>query len=271
MPLLFRQFAFFVYPYLSSFDVCIRTHVHSISVVAGLHAGVFFLSWSRRLMKIILFGATGMIGQGVLRECLLDPGVDVVLSVSRSSLHQQHAKLQELVTPNLADLNAFASQLTGFDACFYSLGASAAGMNEENYRRINYDLPLAVANLLVKLNPQMTFIYVSGRGTDSTEKGRSMWARVKGQTENALLRLPFKAAYMFRIGAVLPLHGIKSKTSLYNLFYAVGTPLMLLIRKFSPQYVQTTEEVGKAMVIAAKRGAPKPVLETSDIFQLLNS
>jgi uncharacterized protein YbjT (DUF2867 family) len=222
-------------------------------------------------MKIILFGTSGMVGQGVLRECLSDPGVELVLSVGRASLPQKHAKLRELITPNLADLSAFESQFNGFDACLFSLGASAAGLNEVDYRRINYDLPLAAANLLLKLNPQMTFIYVSGRGTDSSEKGRIMWARVKGQTENALLRLPFKAAYMFRIGAVLPLHGIRSKTPLYNFFYAVGAPLMKLIREFSVQYVQTTEEVGKAMLITIKRGAPKPILETSDIFELLNS
>lgn len=222
-------------------------------------------------MKIILFGASGMIGQGIVRECLLDLDIELILSVGRAPLPQKHEKLRELIAPNLADLSAFESQLTGSDACFFSLGASAVGLNEENYSRINHDLPLAVATLLVKLNPQMTFIYVSGRGTDSTEKGRIMWARVKGQTENALLRLPFKAAYMFRIGAVLPLHGIKSKTRLYDFLYAVGTPLMKVIRMFSPQYIQTTEEVGKAMLLAAKRGAPKPILETSDIFQLLNS
>src|SRR5882672_2505486 len=216
-------------------------------------------------MKIILFGTSGMIGQGILRECLLDPDVELILSVGRAPLQQKHAKLRELITPNLADLSAFESQLTAFDVCFFSLGASAAGLNEENYRRINYDLPLAVATLLVKLNPQMTFIYASGRGTDSTEKGGSMWARVKGQTENALLRLPFKAVYMFRIGAVLPSHGIKSKTPLYNFFYAIGAPLMFLLRKLSPQNVQTTEEVGRAMLAVAKHGAPKSVLESADI------
>jgi hypothetical protein len=142
-------------------------------------------------------------------------------------------------------------------------------MSEENYRRISYDLTLSVAKLLAGLNPQMTFAYVSGRGTDSTEKGRAMWARVKGATENALLRLPFKAAYMFRIGAVMPLHGIKSKTPLYNFFYAIGSPLMYLLRAISPANVQTTEEVGKAMLIVAKRGAAKPVLESGDIYQLL--
>ena len=221
-------------------------------------------------MKIILFGASGMIGQGVLRECLLDSDVDLVLSVGRAPLLQKHVKLREITTPDLGNLSAFESQLSGFDACFYSLGATAAGSSEENYRRINYEMPLAVASLLAKLNPGMTFIYISGRGTDSTEKGRVMWARVKGATENAILRLPFKAAYMFRIGAVVPLHGIKSKTPLYNFFYAVGTPLMFLLRKLSPQNVQTTEEVGKAMLIAAKRGAPKSVLECADLYKLLH-
>lgn len=220
-------------------------------------------------MKIILFGGSGMIGQGVLRECLLDPEVELVLSVGRAPLSQKHAKFEELVASNLGDLSAFAAQLSGFDVCFFSLGATAAGSNEEEYRRINYDLPLVVATLLAKLNPQMTFVYVSGRGADSTEKGRVMWARVKGATENALLRLPFKAAYMFRLGAVLPLHEIKSKTPLYNFFYAVGTPLLLLLRKLSPKNVQTTEEVGKAMLIVAKRGPSKSILECADIHELL--
>jgi len=220
-------------------------------------------------MKIILFGATGMVGQGVLRECLLHSSVDFVLSVSRNQLPQTNPKLRQLVTPDVADLAPFESQLSGFDACFFCLGVSSAGMSEDKYRRITYDLTLAVAKSLSRLNPQMTFTYISGRGADSTERGRSMWARVKGQTENALLRVPFKAAYMFRIGAVLPLHGIKSKTPLYNFFYAAGMPLMFLLRKLSPQNVQTTEEVGKAMLIVAKRGAPKSVLESADIYNLL--
>jgi len=221
-------------------------------------------------MKIILFGPTGMVGQGVLRECLLDSVVEFVLCITRSPLPRQHAKLQQLVTPDLTDLTAFSSQLSGFDACFFCLGVSSAGMSEENYRRISYDLTLSVAKFLAGLNPPMTFIYVSGRGTDSTEKGRVMWARVKGATENALLRLPFKAACMFRIGAVLPLHGIKSKTPLYNFFYAIGSPLMYLLRLFSPKIVQTTEDIGKAMLVVAKRGAPKPIIECVDIYQLLN-
>ena len=220
-------------------------------------------------MKIVLFGASGMIGQGVLRECLLDPDVDLVLSVGRTPLAQKHEKLKELIAPDLGNLSAFSEQLGGFDACFYSLGATAAGSSEEQYRRINYDIPLHVGNLLVTLNPRMTFIYVSGRGSDSSEKGRVMWARVKGATENALLRLPFRAAYMFRIGAVLPMYGIESKTPLYNLFYTLGKPLLLVLRFVSRKNVQTTEEVGKAMLIAAKRGAPKVILESADIHRLL--
>jgi len=221
-------------------------------------------------MKIILFGATGMIGQGVLRECLADPSVEIVLAVGRSPLPQSHPKLRTLVVSDLYDVAAYENQMAGYDLCFFSLGSSAAGKKESDYRPINFDLPVAVANSLARINPQMTFIYISGAGTDSTEKGRSMWARVKGQTENAILRLPFKAAYMFRIGAVLPMHGIKSKTPLYSFFYAVGTPLMLLLRKFSPANVQTTEEIGKAVLIVARRGAPTAILERSDIYRLLH-
>ena len=228
----------------------------------------FSQGFNSLIMKVILFGATGMIGQGVLRECLLDPEVEVILSIGRAALPQKHAKLQELTLPNPAELAPYESRLKGFEACFYSLGTSAAGANEAYYRQTNYLLPLTAATLLAGLNPNMTFVYVSGRGTDSTERGRSMWARVKGQTENALLRLPFKAAYMFRIGAVLPLHGIKSKTPLYNAFYAVGTPIMRVLRRFFPQQVLTTEQVGRAMIAAARSGAPKPVLESQDIFQL---
>ncbi len=212
-----------------------------------------------------------MIGQGILRECLLDPEVERVLSVGRAPLPQKHAKLEELVTSNLADLSSYQSRFAGFDACFYSLGATAAGSNEENYRRINYDLPVAAAKSLATLNPQMIFVYVSGRGTDSTEKSRTMWARVKGATENALLRLPFKAAYMFRIGAVLPLHGIKSKTPLYNAFYTVGTPLMLVFRKFFPQQILTTEQVGRAMLAVVRSGPSKRILESSDVFELVRT
>jgi len=216
-------------------------------------------------MKVILFGATGMVGQGVLRECLLDPIVQRVLSVGRSATGQQHEKLRELVLPDLSNLSSAASDLSGYDACFFCLGVSSAGMNERDYRRVTYDLTLGAARTLATLNPAMTFIYVSGAGTDSSERGGRMWARVKGETENALLRLPFKSAYMFRPAAIQPLHGITSKTSWYRLLYAMTRPLLPLLRAVVPKYVTTTEQVGRAMIVVAAKGARTPVLENDDI------
>jgi uncharacterized protein YbjT (DUF2867 family) len=218
-------------------------------------------------MKVMLFGASGMVGQGALRECLLDSEVTAVLSIVRSNTGQQHEKLREIVHKDFFDFSSIESELSGFDACFFCLGVSSAGMSEENYRRVTYDITLAAARTLVKLNSNMTFVYVSGAGTDSSEHGRVMWARVKGRTENALLRLPFKAAYMFRPALIVPLHGITSKTKLYRVFYAVLGLLLPLLRAF-PKYVTTTEKLGRAMLIAAKRGAPKPVLESADINTL---
>ena len=206
-----------------------------------------------------------MVGQGVLRECLLDPDVERVLSIGRSAAGQQNPKLRELLHQNLFDFSAVENELSGYDACFFCLGISSAGMSEADYRRVTYDMTMAAAQTLVKLNPGMTFIYVSGTGTDSTESGRSMWARVKGQTENALLRLPFKAAYMFRPGLIAPLHGVRSKTKLYRVLYAAAGPLPGLLHKWLPKYATTTEQVGRAMIKVAKQGWPKPVLETSDI------
>jgi uncharacterized protein YbjT (DUF2867 family) len=219
-------------------------------------------------MNVILFGASGMVGQGVLRECLLDPEVVTVLSIVRKSTGQQHAKLREIVHQDFFDFSSLEPELSGFDACFFCLGVSSVGMSEEDYRRITYDITLAAAKALVKLDPHMTFVYVSGAGTDSSEHGRVMWARVKGQTENALLRLSFKAAYMFRPALIVPLHGIKSKTRLYRVCYAVLTPLLPLLKRLMPRCVTTTEKLGRAMLIVAKQGAPKRVLESSDINKL---
>lgn len=216
-------------------------------------------------MKIILFGATGMVGQGVLRECLLDDGVQSVLAVGRMALEQTHSKLSNLAHANLYDYSAIEKSLSGYDACFFCLGVSASGMSEAQYHRITYDLTLAAAQTLSRLNPQMTFVYVTGMGTDSSEKGRSMWARVKGKTENALLRLPFKAAYMFRPGMIQPLHGIKSKTGLYRAIYAVTGPLLPVIKALAPSSITTTEQVGRAMIKVARDGAPHAVLEAADI------
>ena len=214
---------------------------------------------------MILLGATGMVGQGVLRECLLDPAVEIVLTIGRNATEQQHEKLHEIVPNDLSDLSAIEGKLSGYDACFFCLGVSAVGMNEEAYRRITYDLTTSVARTLAKLNPAMTFIYVSGSGTDSTERSRMMWARVKGNTENALLQMPFKAAYMFRPGYIQPLHGIRTKTKWYAAAYAMMGPLYPVWRLLFPKYVTTTECVGRAMLNVAKRGAPKSVCENQDI------
>ena len=219
-------------------------------------------------MNVLLLGATGMVGQGVLRECLLDATVQRVVTLGRVATGQRHAKLAELVHADLFDLASIESQLTGFDACFFCLGVTSAGMSERDYTQVTYDLTLAVARTLVRLNPQMTFIYVSGMGTDSTEHGRTMWARVKGKTENALLAMPFKAAYMFRPAAIVPLHGVRSKTGWYRAIYAVLTPALPLMKRLFPKYVTTTEQVGRAMLRVARNGYRTPVLEGLDIDRL---
>jgi uncharacterized protein YbjT (DUF2867 family) len=216
-------------------------------------------------MKVILFGATGMVGQGVLRECLLAPDVQGVLTIGRSVTGQQNAKLQEIAQKDLANLSSIEGQLSGYDACFFCLGVSSVGMNEEDYRRITYDLTIAVARTLVRLNPAMTFVYVSGTGTDSTEQGRSMWARVKGKTENDLLKMPFKAAYMFRPGYIQPLHGIRTKTAWYGAVYAVIKPFYPVLKLLFPRFVTTTECIGRAMLTVTRQGAPKRWLENADI------
>jgi uncharacterized protein YbjT (DUF2867 family) len=216
-------------------------------------------------MKVILFGATGMVGQGVLRECLLDAGVESVLAVGRSPTGQRHAKLREILRDDFLDYSAIESELAGYDACFFCLGVSSVGMSEERYRHLTYDITMAAAKTLAKLNREMVFVYVTGRGTDSTERGPLMWARVKGKTENDLLKLPFKAAYMFRPAAIQPLHGIRSKTAWYQAAYVVAAPVLTLLNRIAPQYVTTTEQVGRAMIKVARDGYPRPVLESEDI------
>ena len=219
-------------------------------------------------MNVIIFGATGMIGQAVLRECLLDPGVTRVVTVGRRSTGQSNSKLTELLRPDLTTLAPLEHQLTGFDACFVSLGVSALGMTEEQYTRVNYDVTIGVAKTLLRTSPNVTFIYVSGSGTDSSERGRTMWARVKGRTENTLLSLPFRAAYMFRPGMVIPLHGIRSSTRWYNVAYAITRPVYPLLRRFAPTMVTTTEELSHAMLAVARNGYPTHVLEMADIIRI---
>ena len=218
-------------------------------------------------MNVILFGATGMVGQGVLRECLLAPDVQRVLSIVRSPSGQHHAKLREVVPADFYDLSSIESELSGYDGCFFTLGVTSAGMTEQQYTHVTYDLTLAAAKPLAGLNPGMTFIYVSGAGTDSTESGHTMWARVKGKTENAILRLPFKAAYMFRPGFIQPLHGITSKTKSYRIVYAISTPILPMLKAIFPRHIATTEEVGRAMLNVVRHGFSKIILEARDIIQ----
>ncbi|MDP9052377.1 MAG: NAD-dependent epimerase/dehydratase family protein [Acidobacteriota bacterium] len=228
-------------------------------------------------MRAIVFGGTGMVGQGVLRECVLDSAVESVVSVVRRPtapmLGRKSDKVREVVAENLHDLSKVEGNFSGLDACFFCAGVSSMGMKEEDYRRVTLDLTMAVARTMLRLNPTnesggMTFVYVSGAGTDSSEKGRVMWARVKGATENGLLAMAFKAAYMFRPGVIVPLHGITSKTKLYSSIYTAIRPVLPLLLRWFPQAVTTTEQVGRAMLAVVKHGYAKPVLEARDIARL---
>jgi len=218
-------------------------------------------------MKVLLFGGSGMVGQGVLRECLLDDRVEEVLAVGRVELDEGSPKLRQLVRSDLADLSGVRDQLAEYDACFFCLGVSAVGMKEDEYRRITYDLTLGIARLLAEVNPGSRFVYVSGAGTNA--EGRQMWARVKGETENELLTLPLDA-YLFRPGIIQPLHGIKSKTRLYRSIYTVATPLFSVLKRVS-QSIVTTEQIGRAMVAVGANGAPDRVLTNREIGLLAAS
>jgi uncharacterized protein YbjT (DUF2867 family) len=216
-------------------------------------------------MNILIFGATGMVGQSVLRECLLDPQVNNVVSIGRSATHQKQSKFHEHVLKDITNLSALTDELSSIDACFFCLGVSSVGMSEEKYHAITYDLTMNIATTLVKIQPNMTFVYVTGASTDSTEQGSSMWARVKGKTENALLKLPFKSAFMFRPGAILPKNGVKSKTKLYQTFIVILRPVFPLLQKWFPNAVIDSEQIGRAMIAVARDGYPKAILESTDI------
>jgi hypothetical protein len=214
-------------------------------------------------MKVILFGATGMVGQGVLRECLLDDAIDEVVAISRSSLDRKHAKLRELIRADMFDFGGVAVELQAYDACFFCLGVSSAGMSETEYTHLTFDLTLGWARALATINPAMTFIYVSGAGTG----GKAMWAQVKGRTENELMAL-FPSAYMFRIGAVRARHGEVSKTRWTRIIYSMFRPLWPVVRLLAPGVMITTEELGRAMICVASEGAPKRLLENRDLLAL---
>lgn len=219
-------------------------------------------------MKVMIFGATGMVGQAVLKAALAAEDVSDVLVVGRTALGMTHPKLQERLVSDLFHLESEAEALSGYDACFFCLGTSSFRKTEAQYTRITYDLTMSVAKVLVALNPNMVFTYVSGQYTDSTEKGSSMWARVKGRTENALLRAGFKAVYCFRPNMIQPLDGIRSKTALYQIVYDVLRPILPWLQKTFPNRVLTTRDMGNAMLNAVRYGYPRAILEIADIAHL---
>lgn len=219
-------------------------------------------------MRVVIFGASGMVGAGALLECLDDPRVASVLVVGRRATGVRHPKLTEVLRSDFFAYEDLRSRFAECDACFFCLGVSSAGMDEASYHRLTYDLTLAAAQALVAANPRMTFCYVSGEGTDSTEHGRSMWARVKGQTENALLRLPFQAAFMIRPAYIRPLRGVRSRTALYQAFYSVLGFLYPVTRRLAPRYVTTSVNLGRALIRLAAEGYASPVIVTTDINRL---
>jgi uncharacterized protein YbjT (DUF2867 family) len=220
------------------------------------------------MKKVIITGASGMVGKGVLLECLDHDSISEVLVVGRNPLGIKHPKLKELIHSDFTNFVEVKDPLLGYDACFYCLGISAAGLKEEQYKRITYDFTLALAKTLFNINPKMTFNYVSGKGTDSSEKGKMMWARVKGKTENDLLNLGFAQAFMFRPGAIIPLRGIKSKTKSYQFMYDYFLWLAKIIKLIAPNSVVSTTQIGLAMINSVLNGYPEKILKPKDILKL---
>jgi uncharacterized protein YbjT (DUF2867 family) len=220
------------------------------------------------MKKVIITGATGMVGKGVLLECLDHNSIDKVLVIGRNALDIKHPKLIELIHKDFTDFSGVRDQLTGYDACFFCLGISSAGLKEEEYKMITYNYTLSLARTLLDLNLEMTFNYVSGEGTDSTEKGRMMWVRVKGKTENDLLKLGFKQAYMFRPGIIIPLRGIKSRTKSYQFMNDYFMWLVKIIKTIAPNSVVTTTQIGLAMINSMLKGYTLKILRPKDIIIL---
>ena len=222
-------------------------------------------------MNVTLFGATGMVGAGAPQECLADPRVESILVVVRTATGRTHPKIREVLLPDFFDYTTLQTAFASCDACFFCLGVSAIGMSEVAYSHLTYELTVAAATTMVAANPKMTFCYISGVGTDSTEHGRTMWARVKGKTENALLALPFKAAFMFRPGYIQPVEGVRSKTGWYQAVYNVLAPTYPLLRRLFPGSVTTTASLGRALIRVAASGYPKSILHARDINLLADS
>ncbi|MFT4523333.1 MAG: hypothetical protein ACI8ZN_002286 [Bacteroidia bacterium] len=219
-------------------------------------------------MNVIITGATGMVGKGVLFECCDHPKVDRVLSISRRPCGETHPKLEEVLHTDFSEFESISDKLVGFDTCFSSMGVSAAGMDEAKYTRLTHGTTLALAREVIKHNPKATFIYVSGQGTDSTEKGRQMWARVKGKTENDLLKLGFEKCFVFRPGAIIPLRGIQPSSKLYRVLINNLGWLIKLIKFVSPNSVVDTSQIGKAMINAHLKGYSKEVITPKDMLLL---
>lgn len=219
-------------------------------------------------MNVLIFGATGMVGQGVLRECLQADDVERVVAIGRNPTGQRHPKLRDVVHADLFDYTTVAAQLDDIDACFFCVGMTSSRMSEADYTRLTHDLTLAAAHALVERNPRMVFVYVSGAGADSSETSATMWERVRGKTENALLALPFRGVYIFRPGMIQPLDGIQSRTTAYRIFYALMKPVLPLLRAAMPRHVLTTRQMGQAMLAVVRSGARKRVLESADIGAL---
>ena len=212
-------------------------------------------------IKAIITGATGMVGEGVLHVCLNSPDVESVLVLNRKPCGVTHPKLKEIIHRDFMDLTSIEDQLAGYNAGYFCAGVSSIGKKENEYRKITYDLTLNFANSLVQLNPEMVFTYVSGVGTDSTEKGKSMWGRVKGKTENDLLKLPFKDVYLFRPGYIHPIKGLQNTYKVYKAL----SPLYPMFEKLFPNYVGTLKELGNSMIYVTQNGYEKKVLECEDI------
>jgi uncharacterized protein YbjT (DUF2867 family) len=219
-------------------------------------------------MKVVIFGATGMVGAGVLAECLIDSRIDSIIAVGRSATGVSHAKLHEIVRPEITALDDVRDVLAGSGACFFCVGVSSFRMDEETYRRLTYDLTIAVAEAMASISPGIRFVYVSGEATDSSERGRVMWARIKGATENRLLAMNAIDAFMMRPGFIQPDHGVRSKTRIYRIFYALTAPLFPVLRRLLPAHVTTSRNVGRAMIELALHGGETRILENADINAL---